>query len=105
MLRSVKLRLSRIEEAIPIPITAELFVRRARRVAARAGASIDSAMASVAQDLSDGELDSLTAEFEQIAFGSDIAAHDAAKFDALSHIDPALSAISDSSSLENRGRV
>ena len=36
-------------------------------------------MAAVAQDLSDNELDSLTAEFERIVFGSDAVARDAEK--------------------------
>jgi hypothetical protein len=36
-------------------------------------------MDTLLKDLSDGELDSLEAEFEQIVFGSDTAARDAAK--------------------------
>ncbi len=36
-------------------------------------------MDTLLKDLNDGELASLGAEFEQIAFGSDIAARDAAK--------------------------
>jgi len=79
MLRSVGRRLSRLEESIPIPITAERFVARAYQQAGRAGSSYDSAVQVLAQDLSDSELASVTAELEQILYGSDMAARDAAR--------------------------
>jgi hypothetical protein len=40
-------------------------------------------MAAVAQNLSDAELDTLTAEFERIVFGADTAARDAATRETL----------------------
>ena len=79
MMRVIRRRLTHLEESLPIPITPERFLARAHRHAGRAGGSLDSAIATIAQELSDSELHSLTAEFEQIAFGSNIAARDAAK--------------------------
>jgi hypothetical protein len=79
MLRGVRRRISHLEESIPLAITAERFLARAHGYARRAGGSVESAIATIAQELSDSELHSLTDEFEQIAFGSDIAARDAAK--------------------------
>ena len=79
MTRSVKRRLSHLEDSLPIPVTPERFVARAHRLAKRTRTKVESAMAAIAQDLSDSELDSLTAEFERIVFGSDTAARDAEK--------------------------
>jgi hypothetical protein len=69
MLRDVRRRISSLEESIPVLLTAERFLARAHRQA-RVGGSVESAVATLAHDLSDGELDSLTAEFEQLAFGA-----------------------------------
>jgi hypothetical protein len=81
MLSSIRRRLSRVEESLPLPMTAERFYVRAQRHAKRAGGSVLDAIATLAKDLSDGELDSVTTEFEQLAFGSDMAARDAAKYE------------------------
>jgi len=82
MLRTVRRRVSRIEESIPGPTTAERFITRAHRLAKRTGGNFQSAISTLARDLSDVELDSVTGEFERIAFGSDTAARDAAKREA-----------------------
>jgi cytochrome c553 len=79
MLRSIRRRLSRVEEFLPIPITAERFYARAQQHARRTGGSVGSAIETLAKNLSDSDLDSISAEFEQIAFGSDTTARDAAK--------------------------
>jgi hypothetical protein len=83
MLRGLEHRLARIEASIPVPVTAAHFLARARQHARRTGVDVESAIATLAKDLSDAELDSITAEFEQVAFGSDTAARDAAKREAL----------------------
>jgi hypothetical protein len=83
MLSSIRRRLSRVEEALPVPLTAATFTTRAYRLARRSGMSTSSAMDTLLEDLSDGELASLGAELEQIAFGSDTAARDAAKREVL----------------------
>jgi hypothetical protein len=77
MLRSVEWWLSPIEDSIPVPPTAERFLRRAERHARRTGSGIDAAIQVLAQDLSDNELTFLSAEFEQFAYGADMAARDA----------------------------
>src|ERR1700689_3361918 len=79
MLRSFGRRLSRLEESIPLPLTAERFLARAYQQARRAGSSYDSAVQVLARDLSDDELGSVTAEFEHMLYGSDTAARDAAR--------------------------
>jgi len=79
MLSSIRRRLSRVEESLPLPVTAERFYARAQRLARRTGGRVWDAIATLAKDLSDGELDSITAEFERLAFGSDTAACEAAK--------------------------
>jgi hypothetical protein len=79
MLSSIKRRLSRVEESLPVPVTAERFYARAQQYAKRTGVSVEDAIGILAKDLSDKELDSITTEFEQVAFGSDTAARDAAK--------------------------
>jgi hypothetical protein len=84
MLHRFRRRLSRIEESLPHFVTAERFVGRAHRLGRHTGENLGSAMAAVARDLTDGELDSLTAEFERIVFGSDTAARDKAKRKLLS---------------------
>ena len=83
MLRSIRRRLSRVEEFLPIPITAERFYARAQQHARRTGGSVGSAIETLAKNLSDSDLDSISAEFEQIAFGSDTTARDAAKLEVL----------------------
>jgi hypothetical protein len=79
MLSSIRRRLTRVEEFLPLPLTAERFYARARQYAKHKGVSIGDAMTKLLKDVSDGELESLEAEFEQMAFGSDTAARDAAK--------------------------
>lgn len=79
MLRGLERRLARIEESDLLPVTAERFLARARRLAKRNGGDLGSAMAKLAQELTDAELEAAAAEFEQIVFGSDTAARDAAK--------------------------
>jgi len=79
MLHSVRRRISNLEESIPIPISAERFLSRAHEHARRAGVSVQAAIGTLGHDLSDSELDSLTAEFEQLAFGADTVARDAAR--------------------------
>jgi hypothetical protein len=79
VLNNVRRRLSRVEESIPVPATAERFYARACRYAERTDGSVESAIAVLAKDLSDSDLDSIAAEFERIAFGDDTAARDAAK--------------------------
>jgi hypothetical protein len=78
-MRGIDRRLSRLEESIPVALTAATFAARAHGLAKRSRLSISSAMDTLLKDLSDGELASLGAEFEQVAFGSDLAARDAAK--------------------------
>jgi hypothetical protein len=82
MLRDVRRRISNLEESIAVPITADRFLASAHGQA-RGGGSVTSAIATLAHDLSDGELNSLTAEFEQLAFGADTVARDAARHRAL----------------------
>jgi hypothetical protein len=83
MLSSIRRRLSRVEESLPIPITAERFYARAQLQAKRTGGTVGDAIGTLAMDLSDGELESITTQFEQLAFGSDTAARDAAKRETL----------------------
>lgn len=78
-LRSIGRRLDRIELAIPQPITRERFITRVRQHVQRTGAGLEAAIATLVRDLSDGELASLGAEVEQVLFGSDTAARDAAR--------------------------
>ena len=79
MMHSIRRRLSRVEEFLPLPMTAERFYARAQQRARRTGGSVEDAIATLAKELSDDELDCIAAAFEQIAFGSDTAARDAAK--------------------------
>jgi len=88
MLRNVSRRLDRIELAIPLPITRERFVARVRQHTQRTGAGLEAAIATLLRDLSDRQLASLGAEVEQVMFGSDIAARDAAKRKVLMDFDP-----------------
>jgi hypothetical protein len=83
MLRSVRRRLDQLEESLPIPVTAERFVTRAYRLARRSRVSTSSVTDTLVKGLGDNELDSLGAELEQIVFGSDTAARDAAKREVL----------------------
>jgi hypothetical protein len=83
MLRNFSRRLDRIELAIPLPITRERFVARVRQHIQRTGAGLEAAIATLLRDLSDSELDSLRAEVEQVMFGSDVAARDAARLEVL----------------------
>jgi hypothetical protein len=82
-MRGLEKRLARLEESVPLPLTAERFVACASQHARRSGVSTSSAMDTLVKGLSDSELDSLAAEFEQIVFGSDTAARDAAKREVL----------------------
>jgi hypothetical protein len=88
MLRNLGRRLDRIELAIPPPITRERFIARVRQHIQRTGAGIEAAIATLLRALSDSELASLRAEFEQVMFGSDTATRDAAKRKALMDFDP-----------------
>ena len=83
MLRGVARRISTLERAVPIPITAAIFVERAEAHAGRSETSFDAALESLARAVSNDELGRLTSEFEQIVFAGDIAARDAAKRKAL----------------------
>jgi hypothetical protein len=83
MLSSIRRRLSRVEEFLPVPLAAERLYARAQRHARRNGGRVEDAIGTLAKDLSESELDSIAAELEQIAFGSDTAARDAAKRKAL----------------------
>jgi hypothetical protein len=83
MLTCIKRRLCRVEQLLPVPMTAERFVTRAHRLARRSHVSTSSAMDTLVKDLSDTELASLEAEFEQIVYGSDTAARDDAKLATL----------------------
>jgi hypothetical protein len=78
MLHRVRRRISNLEESISVPISAERFLSRAHEHARRAGVSVQAAIGTLAQDLSDGEVDSIAAELEQLVFGADTAARDAA---------------------------
>jgi hypothetical protein len=69
---SLKRRLSRIEEFLPVPTTAERLCARVQRLAMRTDGNVESAM-----ELNGCERASLTAELERIVFGSDTAARDA----------------------------
>ena len=64
---------------MPLPLTAERFMVRVNQRARRSGVSASSAMDTLLKDVSDDELASLEAEFEQMVYGSDTAARDAAK--------------------------
>ena len=79
MLSSIRRRLSRVEEFLPLPLTAERFYTRAQQYAKHKGVSVGDAMTNLLKDVSDGELESLEAEYEQMAFAADTAARDAAK--------------------------
>ena len=83
MLHSIRRRLSRVEEYFPVPITAERFNARAQQYAKRTGMSVEDVVGILVKDLSDVDLDSLTTAYEQIAYGSDTAARDAAKRETL----------------------
>jgi hypothetical protein len=79
MMNNIRRRLSRVEESIPVPLTAERFYARACQHAKRTDGNIESAVALLAKDLSDNDLHSIASEFERIAFGDDTAARDASK--------------------------
>ncbi len=68
MTRNISRRLDRIESAIPLPITRERFVARVRQHIQRTGAGLESAIATLLTDLSNSQLASLGAEFEQVMF-------------------------------------
>lgn len=87
MLRGVMRRISTLERAIPIPITAAIFVERTEAHARRSETSFEGALESLARAVSNDELERLTGEFEQILFGGDTAARDAAKHRALLPVD------------------
>jgi len=79
MQRGIARRIENLEASLPIPLTAERFLSRADEHARRAGISVQAAAGILARDLTDGEVDSLTAELEQFVFGADFAARDAAR--------------------------
>ena len=83
MLRSIRRRLARVEESLPLPMTAERFMARTHQLAMRTGRSLGDSMDKLIKNLSDKELESLIPEVEQMAFGSDTAARDAAKREVL----------------------
>jgi hypothetical protein len=78
MQRGIKRRIEGLEQSI-LPLTDSVFLGRVKKHAQRRGISFDLAMQSLISKVSDGELESLEAEFERIAFGDDTAARDAAK--------------------------
>jgi hypothetical protein len=83
MWRTINRRLDHIELTIPLPVTRERFIARVRQHIPRTGASLEAELATLVRDLSDNELDSLGAEVEQVLFGSDVAARDAARWAVL----------------------
>jgi hypothetical protein len=82
MQRHFARRIESLEQSI-LPLTASIFLDRARKHARRSGQSFDSAMQSLVSKVSDDDLERLTTEFEWMAFGDDIAARDAAKRETL----------------------
>ncbi len=79
MLSAIRKRLAGVEECLPVPVTAERFYARAQQHASRFGGNVASAFAMLVKEPTDGQLESLAAEFEWLASGSDTAARDAAK--------------------------
>jgi hypothetical protein len=79
MLSTIRRRLLRVEESLPVPATAERFYARAQTHARRAGGNVVSSIETLVKELSDDDLGSLAVELEQIVFGSDTVARDAAK--------------------------
>jgi hypothetical protein len=77
MQRHFERRIASLEEFI-LPLSASVFLERAREQARRRGTSLGSAIDSLISKASD-ELERLAAELERLAFGSDTAARDAAK--------------------------
>lgn len=78
MLSSVRRRLTSLETSI-LSTIATRFLERAHRHAQRVGGSFGTSVEVLARDLSDADLNSLIAELEEMAFGSDTAARDAAR--------------------------
>jgi hypothetical protein len=78
MQRHFERRIASLEEFI-LPLSASVFLERAREQARRRGTSLGSAIDSLISKASDDELERLAAELERLAFGSDTAARDAAK--------------------------
>jgi pantoate kinase len=78
MRSAIAQRVTRLEESI-LPLTASALMDRARKLARRRGLSLSAARDSLIAKATDSELKALAAEFEQIVFGSDTAARDAAK--------------------------
>lgn len=68
-----------LERSIRPPMTAIRFWTLTEEHARRTGISDEAAFGSLVRGLSDDDLDRLTSEFEQIAFGDDTAARDEAK--------------------------
>lgn len=83
MRHEISQRLTRLEESGFVRVNAERFIARSRRLARRKGVTLDAAMTRVVQELTDEELETVEAELEQIAFGSNTFARDAAKREAL----------------------
>lgn len=82
-MRCLRRRLARVEESIPLPLTAERFIERAQRHARRCRGTLESSLDVIARELTDAELESVLAECEEILYGSDLAARDAARSRAL----------------------
>jgi hypothetical protein len=82
MQRHFARRIESLEQSI-LPLTASVFLDRARKHDRRSGQSLGSAMQSLVSRVSDDELEHLTTEFETMAFGDDTAARDAAKRETL----------------------
>jgi hypothetical protein len=82
MHRGISRRIENLEGFLR-PLSASVFVGRAKIHARRTGTSFESAFESLLSKVSDEELNSLTTEFEQIAFGGNTAARDTAKRETL----------------------
>jgi hypothetical protein len=70
-------RISYLEQSLPGALTAVRFITIARRQACRYRGTFESSVAKLVTDLTDDELNSLTAQFETLVFGSDRGHRDA----------------------------
>jgi hypothetical protein len=83
MRRGVTSRISTLERATPVPMTAAVFVQSAETHARWSQTSFEAGVEALARAVDNGELERLTGEFEQIVFAKDIDARDAARSKAL----------------------
>ena len=83
ILRGVSRRISTLDRFIPLPMRADVFLRRAEKHARVTGTSFEASVQSLLVEANDDELDRLTSELEKMAFGGNNAARDAAKGRAL----------------------